>query len=318
MYNPIGFCLNDFDVSYNPDTKLYELIHLQGPPISTDIYDATRLETSYGLALSSDLINWTAQPQIFGIQEGENLFDNSAIWTMQTIYTQDRRKRLMFYTGVSREQYFQQNIGVAQYDTQNKSWSRLQDTPVLSADLRYYQTDGFMAWRDPYVIYDDEKNHYVMFIAACDKRYDPHQNGCIAYATSADLQHWDIHPPLISPQCYNELECPVPYKKNGVYYMLVSVGDTRQTHVWQADNLYGPYTEIDRLTAPHHYAPRIIPHQGQDMVLHTQWVERPNAEGQMIWSRGYLDDPKILAQRDDGVLFLTGKNANPVHDAITV
>ena len=61
MYKPLGLCLNDFDLSYNPHNNVFELIHLQGPPISTDIYDATIHETSYGFATSQDLVNWQGE-----------------------------------------------------------------------------------------------------------------------------------------------------------------------------------------------------------------------------------------------------------------
>lgn len=304
MYKPLGVCLNDFDVSYNPHKDYFELIHLQGPPIATPYYDATIMETSYGHAVSSDLVNWRARANIFGIQEDQTAFDDSAIWTMKTIYTENNTKRYMFYTGVTRAQYFKQEIGIAEYDFASESWNRHDGNPIVRADNRWYQTDGKMAWRDPYVIEDAENGRYIMFICAKQKDMDETKNGCIAWATSTDLYKWEVQPPLITPGCYDEVECPVYFKKGDYHYMLASVSDEHRVHVWRSTSFLSGYEEIDNLTESHDYAPRILSYKGHDIVLHTKWIERPDKDGNMVWSRGYLDDPKLLEQDENGNLSL--------------
>ncbi len=304
MYKPLGLCLNDFDLSYNQQTGLYELIHLQGPPISTDRYDATVLETTYGFATSKDLVNWEAHPQVFGIHDVDNVFDNSAIWTMKTVHSKDG-ERFMFYTGVCYETYFYQAIGLARFDAEKLIWQRISDRPVISADPRRYQTTGAMAWRDPYVVYDEELGQYTMFIAARDNKFEVPFNGCIATASSTNMKDWTINDPLISPGQYTEMECPVYLHRGDYHYILVSISDTRQIHVFRSDEIYGEYVEIEPLLEPYCYAPRVIAYQGRDVLLHTQWIERRNDVGQMVWSRGYLADPKELHQDENGGLYVT-------------
>lgn len=305
MYRPLGMCLNDFDVSYNPHKEQFELIHLQGPPIANTYYDAVTMETSYGHAVSSDLVNWRARANVFGIDESGDAFDDSAIWTMHTIFSPDFSQRYMFYTGLTRAQYFKQQIGMAVYDFAAESWERVDENPVVSADPRWYQQDGKMAWRDPYVVYDEEEARYVMFISAKQKDIAVDKNGCIAYATSKNLKDWQVHPPLIAPQTYNEVECPVYFKKGDYHYILTSISDDYRVHVWRSQNFLDGYEEIGCLTEPYHYAPRVLSYNGHDIVLHTRWIERPDKDGNPVWSRGYLDDPQLLVQDEGGLLSLT-------------
>ncbi len=304
MYKPPEKCLNDFDVSFNPHTQSYELIHLQGPPIATTDYDATILENSYGFATSQDLIDWQTYPDIFNISLAPDRFDNSAIWTMKTLFNDDVSKRFMFYTGVKKHPYFYQEIGRADYDFKNSKWIRHSNTAILSADPRWYQNSGKMAWRDPYVVKDRSQNRYVMFIAAKEKGVNEERNGCVAIAFSNDLVKWDIQPPLIYPRLYNEMECPVYFELNGFHYILVSTSNTGAVHTWRSNEMLGTYEEIEPLTKPGEYAARIITHKNKTLILHTQWVDRKDSKGALVLSRGYLADPKELLQDEYGSLTL--------------
>lgn len=304
MYKPIGLCLNDFDVSYNPHLDRYELIHIQGPLISQDHYDATILETSYGFATSKDLVHWQSCPNAFGISEESNVFDNSAVWTMHTVYTNDYNTRLMFYTGVSKEHYFQQKIGLAIYDFRSRQWVRHSSNPIVEADPQYYQVEGEMAWRDPCVVYDSNTKQYVMFIAAKDTHQDLSVNGCVGLATSQDLYNWTVHSPVLSPGIYEEVECPVYYYKAPYHYLFLSIGEEKRVTVWRSKSMLEGYEECGYLLDQNEYAPRVINHNGEDLLLHTRWVERDSPVGQKVVSRGYLDVPRRLLQNEDGTLYL--------------
>ena len=302
MYKPIGQCLNDFDISYNLDLERYELIHIQGPPLANSIYDATIMETSYGNAVSQDLINWSAKPNVFGISENECSFDNSAIWTMHTLYSKDTNERLMFYTGLGTEAGFAQKIGLAQYDRNTKSWKRLNKlNPIVCADQRWYLTEKSMAWRDPYVFWVEELNQYAMLISAKEKFSDK-GSGCVAIATSDDLLNWEIKAPLLAPRKYDELEVPVYLKLGQYHYLITSVWDINTIIVWRSQEFFGPYEECPPLCPKYDYAGKVINYKGQNVLLHTKWVQRRDPEGKNVWSRGYLDNPKVLLQDKQGYL----------------
>jgi hypothetical protein len=219
-YAPPGLCLNDFDLIKLEDQ--YHLIHLQGPPIYP--FDATYLESSYGHAVSNDLISWETKAPVFGIASPKH-FDDSGIWTMHI--TPYENKLWMFYTGLSNQKYLYQQIGLAISELENgPNWMRYKSEPLVSADPRYYQVDDDMAWRDPFVIYDPEDNIWIMYIAAKTKEGDKRRRGCIGTATSTNLVDWVVKPPVISPAKYFEMECPVIFKHNNFIYIFVSISDT--------------------------------------------------------------------------------------------
>jgi sucrose-6-phosphate hydrolase SacC (GH32 family) len=286
-YSPKGMCLNDFDV-FKLD-GLYHLIHLQGPPIFP--FAAEYLETSYGHAVSDDLINWKPQAPAFGIAEYPN-FDDSSIWTMKVI--EQKNTLFMFYTGVCRDYYFRQQIGLAISEKESINWKRYKKNPILSADPRYYQTEEDMAWRDPYVIYDEKKKQWVMYLCAKEKNGEKDKRGCIGLAISKNLFDWEIKKPVIAPRLYKEMECPVLYKSKGQYYMFVSISDDRMIHSYQSSSLYGPFDHSGTIASPYNYAPRIIKDNNGDLVLLHTIAKRWNNNDKGEIMRGYLAQPKRL------------------------
>jgi len=296
-YAPAGLCMNDFELFQLEDQ--YHLIHLQGPPIHP--FDATFLESSYGHAVSHDLTSWETKAPLFGIAPPKN-FDDSGIWTMHI--TPFENKLWMFYTGLSHQKYFYQQIGLAISELEKGiSWIRYKSDPLVSADPRYYQVDDDMAWRDPFVIYDSEKNIWIMYIAAKSKDGNKKTRGCIGAATSANLVDWAVKPPVISPVKYFEMECPVIFKHNNFIYMFVSISDDRRVHTYRASNPMGPFDYLGPLTPQNNYAARIINAGNTPLLLHTvprRWQHKDSGE----LMRGMLAQPKNLLFDEKGYPYL--------------
>lgn len=98
-----------------------------------------------------------------------------------------------------------------------------------------------MGWRDPFVVRDHESDGWVMVLCASDASLPVEVSGCVAWATSDDLEHWTVHPPLISPGDVDELECPVLERlDDGSWLLLGSIGATRGIEAWTALHLRGP------------------------------------------------------------------------------
>jgi sucrose-6-phosphate hydrolase SacC (GH32 family) len=294
-YSPPGLSVNDFDV-IKLDDGFYHLIHLQSPQVDPVEFDATIMETSYGHAISMDLIHWTTQDAVFKISSSPQ-FDDSALWTMRVI-TFDGRL-WMFYTGLSKQKYFYQQIGLAASNRKDGTgWKRYQKEALISINTRYYQTDGKgktgMAWRDPFVVFDNEKQHWVMFIAAKTNRGDKYKRGCIGMAVSQDLLKWEVKEPILTPGKYCEMECPVLYHYKGNYFLFVSISDDARVHVFHSQSIYGPFQETGYLTQSFNYAPRIIDDpSGDPVVLHTCAKRWQNSDtGDTM--RGYISQPKYL------------------------
>ena len=303
-YAPPKKCLNDFHIiKLNNE---YHLIHLQGR--FTYPFDATKLETSYGHAISTDLIKWRTKDPVFRISPPPN-FDDSAIWTMHVIWYEN--KFWLFYTGLNKRVYFQQKIGLAFSEGKNiEKWIRYKDNPILLADSRYYQVDNDMAWRDPFVIYDKKSKEWLMYIAAKHNDGPKRKRGCIGLAVSKNLLNWKIQPPVLAPRQFFEMECPAIYYMNKAYYMLVSVSDDNRVRAYRAEDPKGPFKLLGIITCPNNYAPRLIRNKNKEwLLLHTvkrRWGFKDS--GPLI--RGMIAQPKLIKFDEDGVPYLIWYSQN--------
>ena len=320
-YAPPGLVLNDFAVLSADDG--WHLLHLQGSPVMP--FDAGIQETSYGHAYSTDLLRWEAQGPVFGIAR-PGRFDDSAIWTMCAVDHPDGGLALL-YTGVTNSPCpATQAIGLARSPRRDgTAWRRVRETPVCTAEPRWYRTDAHQAWRDPFVVRDDEREEWIMFVAAREAGLAPAVGGCVAAAVSTDLEAWTALPPAIRGGEDSELECPVVEWVDGRWLMLVCVSTDHSVRTFEADNLRGPWFRLGRLGPPGVYAPRVVRTRDEWVVLHT--VQRRHGlddRGELV--RGMLAQPKRLATGADGVPVLlwwppVGDQAAPptslpVHDAI--
>ncbi|WP_432133635.1 mucin-1 [Streptomyces sp. bgisy154] len=292
-YAPPGLCVNDFDLLRAPDGT-YTVLHLQGP--WTTEFDHLRMETSYGRATSADLVHWEPQGTAFG-NGLPGRFDQQAVWTMHAFPHGDGMA--MYYTGVAGLTpggWPLQSVGLAYSDrTDGTGWRRHGTGPVVEADPRWYRTGERMGWRDPFVVRDDESDGWVMVVCAADASLPVEVSGCVAWATSDDLEHWTVHPPLLSPGDVDELECPVLERlDDGSWLLLGSIGATRGFEAWTAPRLRGPWTRRGPLGPTGAYAPRVVrAPDGSRVVLHTTPRRIGLTDGGDL-CRGMLAQPKSL------------------------
>ncbi|MEU0164946.1 mucin-1 [Streptomyces iakyrus] len=293
-YAPPGLCVNDFDLLRHADGT-YTVLHLQGP--WTAEFDHLRMETSYGRATSADLVRWEPQGTAFG-NGLPGRFDQQAVWTMHAF--PHGPGMAMLYTAVSGltpDGWPLQSIGLARSErTDGTGWRRHGTGPVVEADGRWYRTGERMGWRDPFVVRDDESDGWVMVVCAADASLPVEVSGCVAWATSDDLEHWTVHPPLVSPGDVDEFECPVLERlDDGGWLLLGSIGATRGFEAWTAPRLRGPWTRRGPLGPTGAYAPRVVAApDGSRVVLHTT-PRRVGLSDTGERCRGMLAQPKSLA-----------------------
>lgn len=92
-------------------------------------------------------------------------------------------------------------------DPEMESWER---DPAVSVQLDPRWYDLAAGWRDPCIVWIPEERQYWMVATArtATGGGTEAKNGCVALATSPDLEHWTVHPPLWSPDACAWPECP--------------------------------------------------------------------------------------------------------------
>lgn len=161
-----------------------------------------------GHAVSDDLIRWTELADAL-VAEDAPRFDDLATWTGSVVRDPAGLWRL-FYTGVDRAgNGAVQRIGQAtSYDL--TTWERTD--LLLEADPRWYErlADGSgwpdEAWRDPWVM-PDGSGGWRMLVTARAREGELLHRGVVGHATSPDLVHWEVGPPLSAPDAgFGQLE----------------------------------------------------------------------------------------------------------------
>ncbi|WP_304454867.1 hypothetical protein [Nocardiopsis sp. YSL2] len=288
-YAPPGACLNDFAVVEGP---AYVLLHLQAPWIEHP--DVSLLETSYGRAVSHDLVRWEPLAPAFGVG-APGAFDDASVWTMHPLRVGDGWT--MAYTGVHDDGDRRQAVGLARTGADDGSgWRRVADV-VVRPDARWYRTGAEEAWRDPWIV--EPKGglfgfRYAMLVCARIADGPVEDSGCVGLAVSDDLEHWTVRPPLLVPGDIDELECPVLERVEGGWLLLGSIGSSHHIEAWRADRLDGDWERLGPLAPPGPYAPRLVDGPGGERLLLHTVQRRTGLDDGGTPCRGMLAQPKVL------------------------
>jgi beta-fructofuranosidase len=269
-----------------------------------------------GHAVSDDLTNWTVVRDALIVSDSP-AFDSWTTWTGSVIQDDDGLW-WMFYTGTSREDGGDvQTVGAAT-STDLMEWTKLSSEPMVSADARWYEKlDKSIwhdeAWRDPWVFrFDNDPSTWHMLVTARANHGDPATRGVLGHATSADLKHWDVQPPLSTPgQGFGQLEVFQFEVVDGVPVLVFCCGwrelsAERRAEFGEQDATYSLAVNAD-LTAidlnrakafvdPMVYAARII--KGKDGWYLIGFVNE--VDGEFV---GELCDPvPVTATLEDGLV----------------
>lgn len=265
------------------DGDRYHLFFLKASRALVDP-DRRHWRATIGHATSTDLTTWTEHADAV-IPDDSPAVDDLATWTGSVVREEGGRWR-MFYTAVSRA-----DAGISQRITSVVSddlftWHREPGRQVLEPDHRWYETAAKrswpeQAWRDPWVFRDHGTWH--MLITARANHGDPDNRGVIGYATSPDLTHWTVEPPLTEPGAgFGHIEVVqtaiVDGTPVGIFSCLAStmapgrLAEDPVGGVWAfpADSLAGPFQLADayRLTDERLYVGRLVQDRaGQWQIL---------------------------------------------------
>lgn len=199
----------------------YHIFYLQAPR-SLGKEELRHWNVSIGHAVSTDLVHWEILPDAL-YPGSPGAWDDYTTWTGSVI--RHEGTWYLFYTGTRRaDQGLVQRIGLATSDDLIH-WQRYGDDPLLLADPQYYELLDLdlwhdQAWRDPYVFRHPETGEFHAFITARANYGPPDERGVIAHASSPDLLHWEVHPPVTEPGDFGQLEVPQYVAIDGRHYIL--------------------------------------------------------------------------------------------------
>lgn len=179
-----------------------------------------------GHAVSDDYRTWQLLDDALAPADTP-AWDDGTTWTGSVVRGPSGRYHL-FYTGTSiAEDCLVQRIGRADSDDLIH-WERFGDQPLVEADPRHYEKLGTgwhdEAWRDPWVFPDPGGTGWHMMITARANHGALCSRGVIGHAWSADLDHWQVRPPLSQPSGFGQLEVTQPVVLAGRAHLLFSCG----------------------------------------------------------------------------------------------
>ena len=94
-------------------------------------------------------------------------------------------------------------------------------TFVFGPDKDYLEKNDY---RDPFILYDDEKQEYIMILTARNRNITLTQSkGMLLRARSKDLREWKLdEKPFYAPYAYYAHECPDVFKIGDWWYLIFS------------------------------------------------------------------------------------------------
>ncbi|NND43187.1 MAG: hypothetical protein HKO04_14040, partial [Silicimonas sp.] len=158
---------------------------------------------------------------------------------------------------------------------------------------------------DPFVYRDEDAGCFKMLISARLKDGPQFRRGCIAVATSDDLDNWEVGPPLASSMLTHCPECPEIFKLGDWWYLVESrYSERMQTLYRVAKSPEGPWEsrKLDSLDGRRFYAAKSA--SDSDRRFSFAWIpfrKHHEAKNNWVWG-GELGSPRELVSLPDGTL----------------
>jgi beta-fructofuranosidase len=170
----------------------------------------------FGHFVTRNLVDWTRRPDLpFGGCTG--------------CVTVDEDVFRLFYTGPD------QTIRLAT-SRDLDHWIDHSGHPVLAGDGRRYDRSYF---RDPYVRFMPDEGRWWMVLGSRTANVPAGiPSGCVALATSDDLEHWDLQEPLWAPGTTDHCDCPQLFIEDNRWYLTYLHVNTRYR---LAEHATGPW-----------------------------------------------------------------------------
>ena len=179
-------------------------------------------------------------------------------------------------------------------------WTKTDEDLDLMAQPGYDPDD----WRDPFLLWDEERQEYRMFLGARKAGPKTQQTGRTVQFASKDLEHWEFRGDFWAPGLYTMHEMPDLFYMDGWWYHIITEYSHRSKMVYRmSKSLQGPWLtpKDDAFDGRAYYAGRTFAMDGKRYLL--GWVPTKvgdSDKGAFQWAGTFV--PHQLYQREDGTL----------------
>ncbi|MBQ7982439.1 MAG: hypothetical protein IJ302_02635 [Clostridia bacterium] len=256
--------------------------------------DQTEFRGGWGHIATKDFITFTEYPDAFLYEnKADGMYIGNPVNSGCVFYGEG--KWHAFYAGYPE---YSSNIFI-RHAVSDDGISFRYIGEAFERPLKWYRADN--NFRDPAVIWDNERKEYHMvFCAKGHKTADGpnYFSGTVGHAVSKDLYHWECLPPMPIEGVANTMECPEIYfdEKYKRWVMLYYYHETR---IRTSDNPMGPW-ERGKVLSPDNFdfmaGRRMTDGERQIMI---GWISRKDRFNQRIPCRCMLF-PRELRLLDDG------------------
>lgn len=292
-YQPEGFWFGDC-MPFGKDNKFY-LFHQRdtrkpgpfGEPFGWD------------LAVTSDFVHYedlgVAIPRGMDDEQDQFIFAGS-------IFAADSKYHA-FYTGYNRGY---PALGKASQVLMHAISDDLVHWQKSQMELTFNPQPGYDLddWRDPFVLWDEENQDYLLILGARKLNGKKQINGCTVQFRSKDLHNWQFHGDFWSPSIYTMHEMPDLFKIGDWWYLIISEYSDKNKIVYRmSKSLNGPWMAPvdDAFDGRAYYAGRTFELNNQRILF--GWVPtKEDDDDQKNFQWGGTFVAHEIFQREDGTL----------------
>lgn len=298
FYNPPKNTWMGDIMPYGKDGVFY--LYHQRDPRKPGPLTENELPFGWSLSTTSDFINY--EDKGIAIPEGDE--DDSAEFIYAGSVFEAQGKIHAFYTGFNRKadrEGKQSQVLLHAVSDDHVHFEKNVDKLLLPAQEGYDGTD----WRDPWVVWDKEKQEYLLILGTRLAGPKSELTGRIVSFTSKDLKNWDFQGDFFAPNLYTGIEMPDLFKMGDWWYLLYTeYSDQSKPRYRMSKNINGPWLKPadDSIDGRAYYAARTA-FDGSRRVLFGWVPTREKSQGDMVnWEWGGTYVPLELQPREDGTL----------------
>lgn len=220
-----------------------------------------------------------------------------------SVFMQNDGTYRIFYTGYNRDYPTQGKPSQVLLQAVSKDalhWEKVKEAVELPPQPGYDPDD----WRDPFVLWDEEKQHYLLILGTRLRGPKTRLSGRTVHFTSPDLKHWDFGGDFWAPDTFAMHEMPDLFRIGDWWYHLISeYCDKNRTVYRMAKSFYGPWLcpPDEAFDGRAYYAARTYA-LGEQRILFG-WVptkENDQDIGEFQWGGTFMAHE--LYAREDGTL----------------